>query len=471
MVLSLMAEVTNSNGTAFTSHAWIHPGAALNLPDFLIISPPKTGSTWLATNLRCHPRIFIPAIKEVKYFSTYYRWLDLNWYAGHFQPGGDRLKGEASPSYCMLPRRMIQVLRTLIPDVKLIFLMRDPVARAWSHARHNCLYREANFRGGTGRLESVTDEEWRASFRHPWPIASGDYLSQLQRWLSTFPRRQILVDLYERIQTDPVGLLSTIMEFLGIPSPVDWSEFPTRDIILAGPAKPMTDGLKENLRVLFEERTVELGIFLEKQFGLRIGDSWAETLAAKTPFHDGALRNHGQRAAAPARPMPLPDFFAHEIEDESLESLLEENDPAMSRVMEEGFHGYQILFHRGRFVAVALALGEVNLDALDEAAGRARGDVLVADSLERAKDVIMHHVVGGLRRDLASLHAGQERLSGQLRDCLSLITRVRDSLAAQQQEHARQLKECQTFVGRVRNSSLFRIRRRLARWFGKQEPT
>ena len=64
-------------------------------PDFLVISPPKTGTTWLAANLRCHPQIFVPDIKEVKYFSSLLKWLDLEWYQSHFLAGSDRILGLA----------------------------------------------------------------------------------------------------------------------------------------------------------------------------------------------------------------------------------------------------------------------------------------------------------------------------------------------------------------------------------------
>src|SRR5947209_20422801 len=66
-------------------------------PDFLIISPPKTGSTWLADNLRCHPEVFVPAIKEVKYFSSYFKSLDLGWYLGHFAVGAGRSRAKRRP--------------------------------------------------------------------------------------------------------------------------------------------------------------------------------------------------------------------------------------------------------------------------------------------------------------------------------------------------------------------------------------
>ena len=149
------------NDLAFPADAGPHDELSALRPDFLIISPPKTGSTWLAANLRLHPQVFVPDIKEVKYFSSFHRWLDLGWYLDHFAPAEGRLKGEASPSYAILPVERIRLVRRLFPDVKLIFLMREPVGRAWSHARHNHRYREANFvahRRGARRRRSMAGE-------------------------------------------------------------------------------------------------------------------------------------------------------------------------------------------------------------------------------------------------------------------------------------------------------------------------
>src|SRR5581483_8826423 len=177
------------------------------LPQFLVISPPKTGSTWLAENLRCHPQLFIPPVKEVKYFSSLYKYFDLGWYADHFVPAGERIAGEASPSYAILPVEQIQAIRRLLPDLKLIFLMRDPIARAWSHAKHSHRYRESNFKESTKKYEEVADAEWEANFFHDWTLTSGDYLGQLKRWSAVFPREQIYVGFYESIGTRPIEML------------------------------------------------------------------------------------------------------------------------------------------------------------------------------------------------------------------------------------------------------------------------
>jgi hypothetical protein len=480
MELEEMAEVSNPLESWFARSACLDPGAAPFLPDFLIISPPKTGSTWLVSNLGCHPGVFVPPIKEVKYFSTYYRWLDLNWYARHFQPGGNRLKGEASPSYSLLPCRMIRLIRTLMPEVKLIFLMRDPVGRAWSHARHNYRYREANFRACVGTIETVPDSEWRENFRHPWPFASGDYQGQLRRWFSVFPRPQIYVDLYERIQTDPVGLLSRIMDFLDVPTPTHWSSYRTRETILPGPTLAISEVLKHDLRLLLGNRTQALSAFLQEQFGLNVADQWAVTLGPGTNMTCGPERSLAvESLAGGSGPQVLSSAamvgnkaddrpVARELENVSLELLVQENDYAAARVIEEHCHGYRIVLQRGRFLAVRLTLGEVDLEGMDEAAASVKGDILFADSLERAKEAVMHQVIRELRLELALSHSRQKEFQDQLRDIPGLVEGVRDSLESRQQELVRQLADCQAFVSRVRNSLMFRLRRRLARLFTRK---
>ncbi len=64
---------------------WRPPASTLR-PDFLIISPAKTGSTWLAVNLACHPQLFVAQGKEVKYFSSRFKTHDFNWYLDQFAP-------------------------------------------------------------------------------------------------------------------------------------------------------------------------------------------------------------------------------------------------------------------------------------------------------------------------------------------------------------------------------------------------
>ena len=109
-------------------------------PEFFVISPPKTGTTWLFHQLQKHPDIYIPEVKEVKYFSDYWKYEDINWYLKHYRNSQSRKSGDISPTYSILPTTIIKILKNIKPDLKLIFLMRDPVNRAWSNAKHAYKY-------------------------------------------------------------------------------------------------------------------------------------------------------------------------------------------------------------------------------------------------------------------------------------------------------------------------------------------
>ena len=249
-------------------------------PDFLVISPPKTGSTWLAENLRHHPQLFIHPIKEVKYFNSFFKWLDHGWYCTHFNDAGSQKAGEASPSYASLPVGSIRVLHKLLPDVKIVFLMRDPISRAWSHAKHNQAYREANFT--TAEVESdptaLTDAQWSENFYHDWPLTSGDYLGQLRRWTSVFPKKQLYVGFYESIVTRPETLLREVFHFLGVDPELDLSGFPVQKHFLSGSTISLTPTLHARLHTLLHDRSMELARFLKNYFELEPPTEWNKTL-------------------------------------------------------------------------------------------------------------------------------------------------------------------------------------------------
>jgi len=409
------------------------------LPDFLIIAPPKTGSTWLAANLQCHPEIFVAKMKEVKYFSLYHRWLDLNWYAGHFREAGTRQKGEASPSYALLPGRMIRWIHSLMPHVKLVFLMREPVSRAWSHARHNYRYREANFATFKGDLEAVPEEVWRANCRHPWPLASGDYLGQLQRWRSVFPREQIHVDFYESIVMEPQALLQRVLAFLGVSTKgLDWSAFRLREIILPGVDMALPAAVARELQGLFQERTRQLEVLLRDEFHVSVREAWENTTGSDTPVALGG-----------ADPGPATEVFARAWDDEFLADLLDtevhSSDP---QLLVEGYHRYNLVLHRGRFLALAQSLGDMGPERLHEAArqGRDGPGILVGESLAHLKERVAEQTVGQLEQEVSALHTRQQHYQNLL------------------QHYEARLSQSEAFIAELRNSLTFRAQRKLRHW-------
>jgi len=365
-------------------------------PDFLVISPPKTGSTWLAANLRLHLQVFVPDIKEVKYFSSFHRWLDLGWYLDHFGPAEGRAKGEASPSYAILPVKRIRLVRRLFPEVKLIFLMREPVGRAWSHARHNHRYGEANFAGRTDGAP-VPDAQWRANFIHDWPFSSGDYLGQLRRWSSVFPREQMYVGFYESIARDPAALLRDIFAFLGVNPDVDLSPFPLTERILPGPPGELPPSLGRFLHRLLHDRAVELAAFLEEHFGLKPPPEWRAVLEPA--------------ASAPSNgPLSDPLLFRGELNDADLSRVLgqEATFPLAHRLLVEDHHGYRIVFHRGRLFALSRDTAHVNLWEAGEAALnrlREEGACFTASTLAELRERVARHVLDGAAARLRSLEA------------------------------------------------------------------
>ena len=109
------------------------------LPNFLVLGTQKGGTTSLHHLLGMHPDIFLPAVKEVHYFSQHSH-QSLAWYGRHYlEATKTQLRGDITPFYlfhCAAPRR---IARTL-PSAKLIILLRDPVERTLSqyfHARRN----------------------------------------------------------------------------------------------------------------------------------------------------------------------------------------------------------------------------------------------------------------------------------------------------------------------------------------------
>ncbi|HEV3439112.1 MAG TPA: sulfotransferase [Gemmata sp.] len=308
-------------------------------PDFLVISPPKTGSTWLAANLRQHPQLFIPELKEIRYFNSLFKWLDYGWYCAHFDQAGARRAGEASPSYAALPLDSIQHLYRLFPDVKLVYLMRDPISRAWSHAKHNQKYREANFfatEPGSDPM-AVTDDQWRANFYNDWPLTSGDYLGQLRRWMSVFPRTQLYVGFYESIVTRPAALLRDIFQFLEVDPAIDLSGFPVGEHFLSGSKMVLSPTLASTLRALLGSRTEELIGFLKDNLELEPPPKWQTTL----------------EKSANTESVPS-EAFQREADDSHLAKVMamEETFHSAFRFIEE-YRGYNIVFYRGQLYALA----------------------------------------------------------------------------------------------------------------------
>ncbi len=169
------------------------------LPNLVVIGAARCGTTSLHRYLDLHPDIAMSGEKELNFFSVDAQWQrGISWYEQQF-PSGTLVRGESSPSYSTYPRsphvpaRMARV----VPDARLIYLVRDPIERILS------FYRFARFvlRNETRELaEAVRD------FEVSRYVVGSRYALQLERYLAYYPSEQILVVeqrdlLHRRVQT------------------------------------------------------------------------------------------------------------------------------------------------------------------------------------------------------------------------------------------------------------------------------
>jgi hypothetical protein len=198
----------------------------LTMPDFLGIGAQKAGTTWLFDNLRCHPQVSFSTRKELHYFDRNFHQSLLS-YAEHFRDRPGCKRGEITPAYSALPRRRIRFIRQVMPEVRLMLLLRNPIDRAWSHAVMNLATK-------TNRaIADIPAAEFYAHFTSASSVKRGCYPAILDNWFSVFPREQLFVGMFDDITARPQDLLSDVFDHLGVATPADWTPFPYQQVIHA----------------------------------------------------------------------------------------------------------------------------------------------------------------------------------------------------------------------------------------------
>jgi hypothetical protein len=179
------------------------------LPNFLIIGAMKSGTTSLYHYLRHHPQIFMPDTKEVNFFNPLRHWgRGVEWYAQQFveAPDDALMIGEASTSYTKFPwiRNVPARIRSVLGDVRLIYLIRHPIERMRSHYLYNL----------------STGQEWRpiedAFANEPMYVNISRYALQLDQYAPHFGREQLLIIESSDLRKDRTAVLGKVFGFLGI---------------------------------------------------------------------------------------------------------------------------------------------------------------------------------------------------------------------------------------------------------------
>jgi len=234
--------------------------------DFLGIGAARAGSSWLWKQLRQHDEIWMPPVKELHYFDRHLRYpspsylssdsilerligredhnqrfrkkllkelvkdviwfrpsnlswtfryfmtpCSIQWYKSLFEPGKNKLRGEITPAYSILEHEDVISIANSFPDLKVLFLIRNPIYRAWSHVKYDCM---------KGRLSDINDvDKVKALVDKPVQELRSDYLRTYQIWTDVFGEEKVYVGFYDQIQEDPENLLTEVGEFLELSSP------------------------------------------------------------------------------------------------------------------------------------------------------------------------------------------------------------------------------------------------------------
>jgi hypothetical protein len=202
------------------------------LPDFLVAGVPKAGTTALHAALAGHPGLYLSPIKEPKFFLTdgpppakggpgdalTYR--EHVWQRDKYEaifdaaPPGT-LRGESTPLY-LYDQEAMRRIGKMIPDAKLIVIIRDPVERAhsnWTHLWSAGLEPEGDFVNACAQEDRRIAAGW-APFWHYTGL--GKYGEQLAHAFTLFPREQVLVLRYRLLIDEPIATLDKICAFLGV---------------------------------------------------------------------------------------------------------------------------------------------------------------------------------------------------------------------------------------------------------------
>ena len=274
-------------------------------PTFLGVGPEKTGTTWIHRQLQSHPDVWLPDVKELRYFwerqafpgehpfarlfgggswhrrqAKYFAWNRLRHYATHphelitarsqvawdwrflfrrrddawyqacFADVNKPVRGEISPQYFMLPDEAIAHAARLVPDATILVSLRKPDEWLWSFAR-------------MGIRDQVLDEDAESLDRYVNIMAEAASLSRaLLRWRAHYPGDRVKVVWYDHLLADPWGFYGEICDFIGVvPDASRQSHMAER--VNAGHDEPMPERFRERVRVAYREDVQSLAQVVE----------------------------------------------------------------------------------------------------------------------------------------------------------------------------------------------------------------
>ena len=206
-------EPLRRDGNRVRSEDASHAGSRMMLPNFLIIGAMKAGTTSLHHYLSAHPEVFMSRTKELHYFVAEKNLRrGRGWYQRQFREASEAIAvGEASTDYTKYPlfRGVPERIAGLLPDVRLIYIIRNPVERIRSHYLHDV---------ARGRERRPIGEAVSGNEHY---LAPSRYAQQIEEYLEFFPRERLLLVTSEGLRKDRRAVMHRVHNFIGVNS--DWS--------------------------------------------------------------------------------------------------------------------------------------------------------------------------------------------------------------------------------------------------------
>eukprot|EP00026_Physarum_polycephalum_P001982 Phypoly_transcript_01986.p1 GENE.Phypoly_transcript_01986~~Phypoly_transcript_01986.p1 ORF type:complete len:561 (+),score=86.51 Phypoly_transcript_01986:1028-2710(+) len=251
------------------------PGTERLKPSFFILGIWKAGTTSLSATLYHHPQITSGAAKEYYYYTKYHETLPIEWYWSLFPCGNAsyEVTFDGTAGY-MFDSHVPELLHEHHPKAKFIIMLRDPIARAYSHFYMTT--RSSNAEGPqrfddlmqthVKRFRECAEKEGNTACaaRGSWLfLNAGLYYYAIQRWFAFFPREQFIFVLFNDL-VGPNGdnFVKDIQAFLGL----DVVDLPTREQNVSPKRAPMFDSTRELLLDFYRPHNKLLYELLQKDY-------------------------------------------------------------------------------------------------------------------------------------------------------------------------------------------------------------
>jgi hypothetical protein len=287
----------------------------MDTPHFLCIGAHKSGTTWLYENLRQHPGVWLPPVKELHFFdglpnmpkiaqrlneaikaqivgnadadASRLEFLrkfvldqpkDLAWYRSLFADAGDRICGDITPAYAVLGAGVVAGIRAALPTARIIFIMRDPIERAWSHFRFNVGTQNWN-------VKTYALADFIKHFDSAASESRTRYTRTIEAWEASYPRDRIRYLFFEDIRADPDGVLRSVCEFLSLEFKSDYFSTWRTEVARKSIELPMTPELQRYLARKYHDEIVAV----QRRFGGH-ADRWLANCRQLLNEPDGQAR-------------------------------------------------------------------------------------------------------------------------------------------------------------------------------------